>query len=99
MSKMSLYRASSGPAKSYIKLDGAETHRGYVLKKMQHKHTLTQIHTLQYLYTPIPTLTRNHLLLVSFLYRMYISGIPLRLLKQTSSHCCPKGRVDVEGLE
>lgn len=26
---------------------------------MQHKHTLTQIHTLQYLYTPIPTHTNT----------------------------------------
>lgn len=73
MSKMSLYRASSGPTKSDIKLDGAETHRGYVLKNATQTHTLTQIHTLQYYTPPYPhTPTRNHLLLVSFLYRMYI---------------------------
>lgn len=53
MSKMSLYRASSGPAKSDIKLDGAETHRGYVLKKCNtntrsHKYTHYGIYTPPY---------------------------------------------------
>lgn len=98
MSKMSLYRASSGPAKSDIKLDGAGNTQRICFEKCN-TNTRSHKYTHYSIYTPPYPHTRNHLLLVSFLYRMYISGIPLCLLKQTSSHCCPKGRVDVEGLE
>lgn len=50
MSKMSLYRASSGPAKSDIKLDGAETHRGYVLKNATQTHAHTNTHTTVFIH-------------------------------------------------
>lgn len=65
-----------GWVKSDRKLDGAETHRGYVLKNAtnarSHKYTHYSIYTPPYPHTP----TCNRLLLVSSLYKMY-TGIHL----------------------
>lgn len=77
MSKMSLYRASSGPTKSDRKLDGAETHKRICIEKCNtntrsHRYTHYSIYTPPYPHTP----TRKRLLLVSLLYKMY-TGIHL----------------------
>lgn len=57
-----------GPVKSDRKLDGAETHRGYVLKNATNAHKYTHYS----IYTPHRPI-HNCLLLVYSLYKMYTS--------------------------